>query len=61
LNDHLNSVGEQILGATIRVHTVLGPGLLESAYEVCLQHELTKLGLDVQRQQALPIVYDGVK
>lgn len=61
MNNGLNEVGEQIIGAAIRVHSTLGPGLLESAYEICLQHELSKLGLDVHRQQPLPIVYDGVK
>ncbi|KAB2312610.1 GxxExxY protein [Betaproteobacteria bacterium SCN2] len=57
----MNEVGEQAIGAAIRVHSSLGPGLLESAYEICLHHELSKLGLDVQRQLPLPIVYDGVK
>jgi GxxExxY protein len=61
LNNGLNEVGEQAIGAAIRVHSSLGPGLLESAYEICLHHELSKLGLDVQRQLPLPIVYDGVK
>lgn len=45
----------------MRVHTTLGPGLLESAYEVCLTHELLKTGLSAQSQLALPIEYDGVK
>lgn len=61
MNNGLNEVGEQAIGAAIRVHSSLGPGLLESAYEICLHHELSKLGLDVQRQLPLPIVYDGVK
>lgn len=61
MNNGLNEVGEQVIGAAIRVHSSLGPGLLESAYEICLHHELSKLGLDVQRQLPLPIVYDGVK
>jgi GxxExxY protein len=45
----------------MRVHTALGPGLLESAYEACLLHELGKRGLKVLSQVALPVVYDGVK
>ena len=45
----------------MKVHTVLGPGLLESAYETCLEHELRKRGLHVVRQLPVPIVYDGVK
>ena len=61
MNNRLNEVGELIIGAAIRVHSTLGSGLLESAYEICLHHELSKLGLDVQRQQPLPIVYDDVK
>ena len=43
----------------MKVHRALGPGLLESAYEHCLGHELTKRGLLVRRQVALPIQYDG--
>jgi GxxExxY protein len=45
--------------AAIKVHKALGPGLLESAYEHCLTHELAKAGIPAQRQVALPIVYDG--
>ena len=51
----------QIIGAAIRVHRKLGPGLLESAYEACLAYELEKLGLQVQRQKAVPLVYEKVK
>ena len=45
----------------MKVHAALGPGLLESAYEACLVHELIKSALRVQSQVALPIEYDGVK
>ena len=45
----------------MRVHTVLGPGLLESAYEACLAHELRSRGLRVDSQVGLPVVYEGVK
>jgi GxxExxY protein len=51
---------EIIIGAAMRVHTALGPGLLESAYESCLVHELLKSGLSVRNQVELPIVYDGI-
>lgn len=56
-----NEVGDALLGASMKVHSVLGPGLLESAYETCLVHELAKRGLDVQRQVALPLIYDGIQ
>ena len=56
-----NEVGDVILGATMKVHSALGPGLLESAYEACLVHELGKRGMDVKRQVALPLIYDGIK
>jgi GxxExxY protein len=52
---------QQIIGAAIKIHRRLGPGLLESAYEACLAYELEQLGLRVQRQRAVPLVYEGVK
>jgi GxxExxY protein len=58
--EHEEAVGRKILACAMRVHTALGPGLLESTYEVCLAHELGKAGLRVERQMALPIEYDGV-
>ena len=51
----------EIIGAAIEVHKVLGPGLLESAYEICLSHELTLRGLRFVRQKPIPVVYKGVK
>lgn len=45
----------------MKVHSALGPGLLESAYEGCLKHELTKRGLKVLSQVTLPVIYDGVE
>ena len=51
---------EKIIGAAIEVHRVLGPGLLESAYEECLCHELRLGGIAFTRQQSLPVVYKGV-
>lgn len=50
-----------IIGAAIKVHRQLGPGLLESAYEACLAHELQLLGKRVERQKPVPLFYDGVK
>ena len=51
---------EKIIGASIEVHRVLGPGLLESAYEECLCHELRLGGITFTRQQPLPVVYKGM-
>lgn len=53
-------MGETILGCALRVHRALGPGLLESAYETCLAHELGKLGLAYRRQAIMPVMYDGM-
>lgn len=50
-----------IIGAAIEEHRTLGPGLLESVYEVCLAYELNLRDLKVIRQQLLPIVYKGIK
>ncbi|MBZ5680590.1 MAG: GxxExxY protein [Acidobacteriia bacterium] len=50
-----------IVAAAMKVHSQLGPGLLESAYEACLLHELRKQGLSVANQVGLPVVYDGEK
>ena len=55
-----NEVSGIIVDSAMRVHTCLGPGLLESAYEGCLLYELNKRGLHVERQKAMPVVYDGV-
>lgn len=56
-----NEISFKIIGAAMKVHTALGPGLLESAYEKALAHELTNAGLQFRRQAQLPIEYDGVK
>jgi GxxExxY protein len=56
-----NDIGERLLGCALKVHRALGPGLLESAYEACLSYELSKAGIEHQRQLALPIVYDGTR
>jgi GxxExxY protein len=54
-------IAAAVVNAAYTVHKALGPGLLESIYEVCFCHELTKKGLNVRRQVTLPIVYDGIK
>jgi GxxExxY protein len=50
-----------ITGAAIEVHKILGPGLLEPAYEECRGHELAQRGLPFERQRPIPVVYKGVK
>src|SRR3954470_24388497 len=57
----INDVSGQIVDAAIKVHSVLGPGLLESAYQVCLAHELRKRGLAVRREVLMPVTYDGIE
>ncbi len=52
---------QQILGAAIEVHRLLGPGLLESAYEECLAHEFTIRNIPFERQRPIPVVYKDVK
>jgi len=61
MKEKLNSLSEAIIGAAIAVHRELGPGLLESAYEACLEYELLDRGYVVERQKELPVVYRGVK
>lgn len=56
-----NAIAKQIVDAAFRIHTTLGPGLLESVYETVLSYELTRRGLHVVRQQAIPIVYENVR
>jgi GxxExxY protein len=55
-----NSITGQIVDAAYRVHTTLGPGLLESVYEAALAFELAKRGLGVTRQQCVPVIYEQV-
>jgi GxxExxY protein len=59
--ERLNKITESIIGAAIRVHRALGPGLLESAYVACLAYELAKRGLVVEQQKAVPLIYEEVK
>lgn len=57
----INKMSNKIIGAAIEVHKALGPGLLESAYEQCLCHELGLQGMSFERQKELSVVYKGVK
>ena len=56
-----NDISYDIRGAAFKVHTALGPGLLESAYTVALSHELIKMGYEVRTQVGLPLIYEGIK
>ncbi len=56
-----NPLSQAIIGAAIEVHKQLGPGLLESAYEECLAHELTLRQVPFERQKPLPVIYKGTK
>ena len=56
-----NEVSHEVITAAMKVHSQLGPGLLESTYQACLQQELSKAGIHSQAQVPLPVVYDGVK
>jgi hypothetical protein len=59
--DKLDHISRQIIGAAIEVHKVLGPGLLESAYQACLAFELRERGMKIEEQTPLPITYKSVK
>ncbi len=56
-----NKLTGSIIGCAIEVHKILGPGLLESAYEECLAFEISKSGLSVKRQKPVPVVYKKIK
>lgn len=56
----IDSIASDIVDAAFKIHKELGPGLLESAYEACLEHELVKRGFHVERQKAQPVHYDGI-
>ncbi len=58
---NVEEVFKIVLDCSFKVHSALGPGLLESAYEECLFYELTQLGLKVQKQKPLPLVYREVR
>jgi GxxExxY protein len=56
-----NELSNKIIGLAINVHTALGPGLLESAYKECLYYTIAKSGLSVQKEKAMPLVFEEVK
>ena len=56
-----NEISKIVFESALKVHRSLGPGLLESAYEECLFYELKKLNLSVEKQKALPLIYEDVK
>jgi GxxExxY protein len=56
-----NELSHLIIGAALEMHKILGPGLLESVYQVALTYDLRKLGLDVKSQVPMPLVYKGIK
>ena len=60
-NNEINVRSGQVVDAAMKVHSTLGPGLLESAYEACLAYELRKRGLEVHTQLAMPVIYDEVE
>lgn len=60
LSQNEEQIATKIVDAGFTVHKNLGPGLIESVYEVCFCHELSKRGLNFQRQVVVPIVYDGI-
>ena len=57
----IDEITGAIVESAMKIHSILGPGLLESVYETCLKHELTKRGLRVQSQTWLPVIYDGIE
>ena len=57
----VNQITGDILNACIKIHTKLGPGLLESVYENILRYELEKLGYTVEQQKPIPVIYDDIK
>jgi len=58
---HENEIAKILFDKGLKVHKVLGPGLLESSYEECLYYELNKAGLFVEKQKALPLIYEEIK
>ena len=56
---HLNELSSAVIGAAIEVHRALGPGLLENAYQKCLERELTLRGISFEAQKELPVLYKG--
>ena len=60
IDQRTEDIAKIIVNVAFKVHKNLGPGLLEKIYEVCLEHEIKKAGLEVKRQVNIPIIYDGI-
>lgn len=56
-----NELSNIVIGSAIKVHTALGPGLLESVYRECLYYEISKSGFRVEKEKSLPVIYEDVK
>ena len=61
ISPEVEQIGKAVLNAAFKIHTALGPGLLESVYETCTAYELTQSGLRALTQVALPVTYQGIK
>jgi GxxExxY protein len=61
ISPNVERVGKIVLDAAFKVHTALGPGLLESVYETCTAFEVRESGVKVATQVALPVIYQGIK
>ncbi len=59
--EELNKISYDIIGCSYKVHSKLGPGLLESTYKVCLAYELEKMNYKIEVEKALPVIYDEIK
>src|SRR5579872_6780921 len=61
IDPETEKIGKEVVDSIYQVHSNLGPGLLENAYEICLAHEMTNRGLRVDRQVDVPLDYKGVR
>ncbi len=61
LPEETERLAKIVVDSAYKVHSALGPGLLESVYEICLAHELRKRGLAIKTQVAIPVMYDGIR
>ncbi|HEY2329601.1 MAG TPA: GxxExxY protein [Verrucomicrobiae bacterium] len=61
VSPEIERLATEVVDSAFKVHSALGPGMLESVYETCLAHELGKRGLSFQTQVSFPIIYDGVR
>lgn len=56
-----NELAKKIIGISIEVHSALGPGLLESAYQQCLYYKIAKSGFNVEKEKSMPLIFEEVK